>query len=399
MNSSQHPSSLARKIALTWLVATAPLLASTVFYIVTYANRDSAFVERELAGTRVLRPLDALMENLPAHQRLAHPPAGAGPTDPARLAASQAQIGSRFAAAGRMYAEFARTAPRRAAGVRPGPDLATLAAEWRELGDLPEPAAAASRARYDHLLGNLRETIRQIGNSSNLILDPELDSYFLADLVVDVLPRAQNRLATLEQLGRRILRPAEPARLDRAELAITAAQLRESDVALIDLDVRTALEEDMNFHGMSPSLQQRVPPAARNYAETHARLLHLLDGLAADTPPDVTEEALLSAVDQARAAGFGLWRAAVAELDQLLELRLNIYRRYRLWAYAFIGLAFVSSTGMTVAMARSVTARIHTEQEAERETRRHNAELERRVAERTTQLTATVAELERALAK
>jgi hypothetical protein len=51
--------------------------------------------------------------------------------------------------------------------------------------------------------------ITHAGDTSNLILDPDLDSYYLVDVVLLGLPQAQDRLADALLVAERVLRKAE----------------------------------------------------------------------------------------------------------------------------------------------------------------------------------------------
>jgi hypothetical protein len=68
--------------------------------------------------------------------------------------------------------------------------------QWTELKGQIEKAAAATfetstdaSAAYDPLAEGVRSLIVTAGNYSNLILDPDLDSYYLMDNVINKLPQ------------------------------------------------------------------------------------------------------------------------------------------------------------------------------------------------------------------
>src|SRR5207244_1397593 len=75
---------------------------------------------------------------------------------------------------------------------RAGVPLTNLLQAWQELkrsaDQLPPEEVAA---RHAELLVKVRGLIAYIGNTSELILDPELDSYYLMDAMLVGLPQVQ----------------------------------------------------------------------------------------------------------------------------------------------------------------------------------------------------------------
>lgn len=366
---------------LIWIVAALPLLAGTIFYIVFYANREVAFTRAELAGVALLRPVDPLIDLLHEHDSLAGAISKDADGHAAQRDTNNAEIESRLSRLDSAVRAF-NAMPRTRMAARP--------ADWRPL-DLSQ-----FRNSLQHASGptggsvpveSVSDAIRKVGNSSNLILDTDLDSFSLVDLLVVVLPRAQERLAQIEDMARDTAQTAEARSL---ELSISAGQIEESDLGRATYDIRTAIEENNAFRTVSPSLQSSLPMALRGYSEAQKHLILLLK----QSRPDAIPGGLDGGIAAARASNRQLWDTGADELEKLLAERLRIYETYRFWGFVFITLSFLSSTGVTAFAGRSIAARLRAERAANQEMIRLNAELEQRVAERTTLLTATVAELE-----
>ena len=51
---------------------------------------------------------------------------------------------------------------------------------------------------YFDILNNLSMLVTQVGNNSNMMLDPELDSFSLANLSVQILPQTLQKLADIK---------------------------------------------------------------------------------------------------------------------------------------------------------------------------------------------------------
>src|SRR4029434_7758766 len=101
----------------------------------------------------------------------------------------------------------------------------TVAREWTAL----KGKASAAGEGHLHLASDLRTMITHAGDTSNLILDPDLDSYYTMDITLLAVPQTQDRIARLTIEGLKALATPEGSD-ERRHLAIGAALLRESDV-------------------------------------------------------------------------------------------------------------------------------------------------------------------------
>src|SRR6185503_10312404 len=71
-----------------------------------------------------------------------------------------------------------------------------LSANWQQLkGALPTLQTGNSDALHASFIANIRGLISLVGDTSNLILDPDLDSYYTMDSVLLKLPENQDLLA------------------------------------------------------------------------------------------------------------------------------------------------------------------------------------------------------------
>lgn len=67
--------------------------------------------------------------------------------------------------------------------------------DWKKMGETD------SFASHTDLIDRSNKLIAIVGDSSNLILDPDLDSYYLMDGVVNKIPFANEKLAQIRDLG------------------------------------------------------------------------------------------------------------------------------------------------------------------------------------------------------
>src|SRR6185436_13642367 len=94
------------------------------------------------------------------------------------------------------------------------------------------------------------------------------------------------------------------------DAAVQVALLRDVNVARIDGDLQTALTEDANFYGSSPSLATNLTSAQKSW---HVAVDAYIDQLNRMSTGDstVTAESLDAAGFAAHQASFAFWRTAV----------------------------------------------------------------------------------------
>jgi diguanylate cyclase (GGDEF)-like protein/PAS domain S-box-containing protein len=209
-----------------------------------------------------------------------------------------------------------------------GMGSASLNAAWvQKLQTLgAEPASPATLA---HLLDNGRELITRVGNQSNLILDPDLDSYYSMSLV---LLRYPELLDVMDRIGAR-LRPSNASGSSdlRTQYLVLEGQLDATADGI-------ASDEAEAVAASGPALRVALDAA-------QARLAERIEGLRRASRAYIDRGAspqTLAGVQAAQRALVlelhGAWRVGQRELERLLHERISgLYMR--MWLH--LGTALV----------------------------------------------------------
>ena len=305
-----------------------------LFLFITAINDSIHFAEMEQKGNQYQRPLEELLELIPQHGELTQRTPGAEPNLQEAIAKKAADIDAAFyeleKVNSRLGVELQFTDEGLAKRHRERYRVENLKAEWKELKSPPGSTNSAEREeKYMHLIADVRTMITHAGDTSNLILDPDLDSYYLMDATLLALPQTQDRIAAVMAHGAAVLKQSNVTFQDRQQFAIYATMLKEADLDRVTGSVETALLEDPNFYGVSPSLQANVPPALQEYKAATEVFIHLTKHFFTLEKVDVTPEEYFAAGTKARDASFNLWRIADAEVDTLLQKRIEAYQARR----------------------------------------------------------------------
>lgn len=225
--------------------------------------------------------------------------------------------------------------------------------KWKSL------AEKASYVPYEQLAGDyasfiadIRGVIAHLGDTSGLILDPELDSYYLMDATLLALPQAIDRASgvTIDATARSLAGSADSPDA-KVEFAKQAALMAESDRARSEADFDTAYKEDKNFNGRSPGFKTNTEGKLAAYKAASMAMERLLQGKGGE----INAPVVLAKGSDVRTRGYDLWIASIAELDALLDARIAGFRDSLYTGMAGFTLATLLAFAMFVYAARRIS--------------------------------------------
>ena len=325
--------------------------------VLFYFNLDQlstniTFATQELEGNRYQQPLVSLVTAVGDYQRAAQAAraaeAGAKEQEVTALLSQLRELEQRIGTG----IGFSEAALGEAKLEQLG--VLRVQAKWRALQSQP-PATQAWLADGDALVGDLRGMIGRAGDLSNLTLDPEMDSYYLADVTSVVSAQALNRLrATALFLLPRLATGAALSAGDRRQLAIQAAGIKESDYDRLTGDLDTAFREnDRALRGASPTLKRNVKPAKARYEQVLTALLAQLE-LVVEGKLARAED-LRQAFEQSHQATVELSQKTAGELEAVLQARIDGFARYRRKLIGGTSVALLIAGLLFVLVVRSLT--------------------------------------------
>ena len=331
-----------------------------LYLFITGINANIQFARLEKLGNEYQRPLEQLLELLPQHRSLAQRVTSGELRSAKELSQKQTEIDAAFerleAVDDRIGVDLQFTdeglAKRKREHYRPH----LVRAEWQDLkAHLAHLDHDGCAERHLQLIAAVRTMITHAGDMSNLILDPDLDSYYLMDATLLALPQTQDRLAAVMAHGELVLNQAELSNQEQQEFAISARMLKEADLDRVAGSVQTALNEDPNFYGISPTLQARVPPALKDYISANENFVALTTKLVDSPTVNVSAAEYLEAGKRARDTSFNLWRIADEEVDTLLQKRIETYEFRRAKSLMVAAFALLAAVSFVTFITRSIS--------------------------------------------
>jgi methyl-accepting chemotaxis protein len=233
---------IAHKLLISCAVLALPIVL-LLYSVVSGYSEGIRSARKELEGARRLEPLQRLAEDVRVHQRLDY---------------------LRFHGDLRWEAQR-KEAARRIDEVLAGEAAPELSARWQQLRTHSPATADESVAAHQQLADAVQTLVGNVGDSSKLILDPDMDSYYLVELAVVLLPRAQATIADAGMLADEAALGQQLSQPDLLDLAADAARLERFTLPQARHAAETSLREDPNYYGVSESLQQNLPRLFRRY--------------------------------------------------------------------------------------------------------------------------------------
>ena len=208
--------------------------------------------------------------------------------------------------------------------------VAAIESKWQSLQAASSNASPKTQSdQYEQLVSDLRGLIGHAGDSSNLTLDPEMDSYYLADVTSVTTAQTLNRIGSVQIMMEPILQGHNVPASARTAMSVYSATLKESDFDRITGDLDTAFKENAKSpRGESPTLKANIEPAVARYKSDAQGLIDLL--AASGRGKAVSQGEFRQIAARASESSLALGEKSLAELDAVLQMRIDGFAKYRL---------------------------------------------------------------------
>jgi PAS domain S-box-containing protein len=327
-------------------------------------DASMAFSSKERLGVEYNQQLRQLLETVIAHQSLIA--ANTDEIQQSAIATKQAEIEQAIQQVNQVEARLGQT-------LKTTADWQMVQVLWQQL---QRTAITNTPNRNQQLSTELTQRIialmAHVGDTSNLILDPDLDSYYMMDATVNHLPAMLGKSAQVRDFNPSRVRvrklDANPSNTERSLNGVSQNSLTlDEKVFLIGL--RNSIQTSMKSIqrgvsvavGYNSKVQPRVQPSFNQAKNDHQQFVSLV--YQASTNPDgVSPVATNVAANQAIASQFAFYDAASQMLDQLVAIRVNGYAQRKQSVYWFGLFVLLLVTGVFSAFSYNLRQRKRADQ-------------------------------------
>ena len=309
------------KLFLLGLIAMVPVVV-LAFMLFDRINADLAFSEKETHAVPLTMPARKLMQAVQAHRAASQDIPGGDASSVSRLAQSEAEVEKAIRAGDALNDQVGAslgTAARWQA-IRKG---------WADVQAGARGSPAESFRLHGEYIGTLQAFITQVADSTNAMLDPELETYYLMDLFVSRTPHLAEDAGRVRTLGAGLAARQQSPEAERVEMQV--ALRRMSDFrAEIEAAVLKAGSHDL-------ALRSVLEGPRKDLDEKLGALVAMVEGgllKPAETPP--ASMAVFETGSRAMDASYALFDVAAREFDQRLTARVVRLERARVMASGVI---------------------------------------------------------------
>ena len=304
-----------------------PIVALTYLYVAN-VNESIAFSAKERDGVEYVKPLRFLQQHMAQHRGLNNAlKNGAAVED--RITAVKQKLSEDIS---RMEAVNTRLG----IALKTDSQWQELKTQWLKLeSETASLEAEESFKQHTNLIEDLQALIARAGDTSNLILDPELDSFYLMDTVIVKLPALLNEMGIIRGMGSGIIGSGSMTNDQRLELLIMQKLMLDHYKATV-ASIETSFENNPAVKAAMQKDMDAFKAANGKFIQTVENLLDASWNL---TSMDAT--AFFSEGTAAITTGFKMFDAAAENLDLLLENRVSAMKNERLISLLLISVIFV----------------------------------------------------------
>lgn len=336
-------------------------LAVTTYFLLEEKGIKTDLAENELRGDAYLRPLSRLVVGISLHRTLSRRDLTGTASLEAELRETEARIDAdlaRLLELDRQLGGFLKTSREELAERdRVGALPANLKADWEGVRagapDLPSSEAAHAR-----LIGNVRSLIRHVGDTSQLILDPDLDTYYTMEALLLREPELIDRLSQLGDVVEQMLERGV-SQQDRVSLASSVAVIQ-SEADRLEGGLARAFAEAKNY-SKSERLERTLAPLLERALVAVQQLADVTTGKIIGAPaPAIDAPAYANATIRAIGANARLWAGLFDQQDEMLRIRRDGDLRRRRVALGAVVAALALSAVLTLLVARRISGNVRT---------------------------------------
>lgn len=329
-----------QKLLVLALLGATPVVV-LMFLFITSRNEQIAKSNAEMTGLEELQPTRRLLEHLAQHRALANVYLTGDLSVQNDLVKLQSEVNGDLQ-------EMAGTVGKQK---QYGQQWDQITATWNVLKErvLTMPARDAF-ALHTAAVQNTLTLIRQIGDSTGLAMDPDVESFYLADnLLVQVVQTAE-ALEEMRAQGAGSTSRGKLSAEEAAQLIYLSRQI-ENTSAIVERNATMAMSKDK---AMTELLEPKVR-AARESAGYYSKLtrFQFIEGI-----PSVSAKTYYDDGSKAIAAYFDVWDASSAAITGLVQARIEELNNQKWVQLGFVLCILIIAAIATLRIQRAITQQV-----------------------------------------
>ncbi len=224
--------------------------------------------------------------------------------------------------------------------------------DWQQLAtDTQQVPADDVFGMHTNVIKNITALITHIGKTSNLIIDPQLDSYYLMNVVVEKIPLLMNQLGVLRGKGAGLLESGKI--IDDQKIALSSLYvLARKSINETVQSTRVVIENNAEHAELMTSQLQTFEQSADWFMDTINNEILRSDALEADA------EELFDDGTATINSAFILYDSTQKQLIVLLNERINSLFLDMVMSISFALIFILTAVVLSILVTRSITGTV-----------------------------------------
>ena len=278
--------------------------------LITNITDDIRFLESEKKGVRYIQSLRQLIQHIPQHRGMTNAYLSGKSSLKNKILAKRPVIDEKFQATLVVDSELEEA-------LQTGGKLKELQEQWQQVRDtsMNKPAPQAF-AEHTDLINNIINLIHHIADTSGLILDPSLDSYYLMDTITYKIPDLSELMGKLRGKGSGVA--AAKVITDKQKFDLTVIMVEfDKNVNNVKNDIEIVFREN-------PSIEPALSLLLKTAMEATFAFDEIVEHQVLQSATVIADSAeLFNAGTKAIDATYVLFDASAEQLTTLLNNRIS----------------------------------------------------------------------------
>ena len=315
-------------------------------------TKDITFGQKEIYGTEYLPPLRKLLENVAKHRGLVNAALRGNTTMRDQVGAAEQGVNTAFqslneidgkAVEGTTYGAMFETTNR----------IATLKKSWDGVKGKSLNAANPEEAFNSHnlLMTELRDVIVLVGDKSNLILDPDLDTFYLMDSVIVQLPQTIDSTGQIRGLMTGAIASKALTATEQNLLNFESAQAQ-SSLRNVNAGQRKAFDANAAVGGDLSAKQQQIE------AESFKQGTAFIRKATGFNPATGNADQVFTEGNQTLDRMFALYDNSLTNLNELLQKRVNNFKSERNFILGLVAFVIALAAALAFIVFRNINQQV-----------------------------------------
>ena len=321
--------------------------AVVVYQLVSEIDSGIDFAQKERLGIQYNSSLRKLLESLIEYRHLLDSSSSRNTSNTsntglqAQLSQQQAKIDTEIKALDAVDLQLGNT-------LKTTAKWGNIKQKWQDIKNKTTIPLQESVTRQSAMIDDLISLMLHVGDTSNLITDPVLDSYYLMDAIVTKLPEAIVNTAQTRDLNSKIVADNKITGEEKAQIIFLASEIQSAN--------------DKNWRGLKVAfdtnfkLKSQLNNALFESFTTTNQLLRITSQqIETNQTLKLEPEQYIKLATKVINAQFKLYDSVAPALDSLLQERLNNFEKKKSLVLVFSLLVLIIIVGVLFILARSLT--------------------------------------------